>query len=70
MTFHLSRDVSRCLAHGYKHGEWCPKRYECARHEAIGKDARPSDSVVYRACDHSDSYAMHIPLTGFPPRED
>jgi len=65
----LPNDVSRCLAHGNKVGEWCEKRHQCARHESIKTD-RTAVPTIYRACDFTGNFLLHIPLEGFSKTEE
>lgn len=64
ITLPLSPDVKRCLAHGYKEGEWCERRYQCAAHETIKHDAGIHAPAAFRKC-NSDLYAAYLPLAGF-----
>lgn len=66
----LPPDFSRCLAHDDKVGEWCERRYLCARHETIKYD-QPSieANTKMRACT-SELMAGFLPIEGFPDEAD
>lgn len=67
----LAADLRRCLAHGNQPGEWCERRSDCARHETIRHDGPESTGipVVYRMCE-TELFAAHLPLQGFPDRDE
>ena len=53
VTLPLPVDVSRCLGHGDRKGEWCIHSNECARHLTISHLSEPwseIDAPLYRAC--------------------
>jgi hypothetical protein len=64
----LSRDINRCLAHDHIAGQFCERANDCARHVSIRFDIVPVPAQ-YRCCS-SDLMAGHIPLAGFPPRDE
>ena len=65
LTLPIDADICRCLAHGEKVGDWCARRYQCARHETIKHDGPAvSAPTHYRVCS-SDLMAGFLPLAGF-----
>jgi hypothetical protein len=72
----LPDHLTRCLAHpeGWKvkrsPDQWCDRRNHCARHQTIAVDPFDGTSdVVPRACT-SELMSQHIPLEGFPPKDE
>ena len=61
----IMRDMTRCLGHGIKHGEFCERVNDCARNATIKHDLPGQYSTDNRACT-SELMAAHVPLAGFP----
>jgi hypothetical protein len=57
VTLPLHPDVSRCLGHGARKGEWCEKANNCARHMTIHRIDEQWEQATppyYRACSNDE----------------
>jgi hypothetical protein len=63
----LPPDMTRCLAHANKPGEFWDCAGFCERNQQIGRDERPSDNVALNLCGFDKRLPLRVPLGGFPP---
>lgn len=64
----IPADVTRCLAHGSKVGEWCQHNETCARHITIRHDSAETNKtsdVRYTVCS-DERYMLYMPINGMP----